>query len=275
MTACSHVPSHVIAPDDMAELLADIHIGESVIEQNYADYRTDSAKLAMKLTIYKRHGVTAEDVDTSLIWYGHNLEKYNDVYDRTIEILEDRLAHVQSTEAMEAMAIAGDSVDVWNGARHISVSSASPSQFLSFALDSDENWEPGDVYSWRFKTYNNTGKISLSLLVDYADGIVEQSYSSTADDGWHTVQLSTDTLREAKRIYGFTRLLPTHPGNYLYVDSISLTRNRVNPAAYIQRFRHRKFGQPNIKPAEPNEAHSTNSEPMRVFKAENIVSAPD
>lgn len=268
-TACSRMPSYVISPDDMAELLADIHTGESIIEQNYSEFRSDSAKRALKMSVYNLHGVTPEQVDTSLMWYGHHLDKYNDVYDRTIEILEDRVAHVKTTAAMEAMAIAGDSVDVWNGAQHLTIASTSPTQYLSFALDRDENWEPGDVYAWRFKTINNSGNLTLSVLVDYADGAVEHSFSTTAADGWHSVQLSTDSLREARRVYGFVRLLPPHNDGYLYIDSISLVRNRVSEATYVQRFRQRKYGEAKQHQSY-KDAPSPNTEPPRAIPAENL-----
>lgn len=266
--ACSRVPSYVIEPDDMALLLADIHTGEGVVDQNYSSFRTDSAKLALKAGIYKRHGVTQEQVDTSLMWYGHNLELYGEVYDKTIEILEKRLSEIRSTAASAAMAVAGDSVDVWNGAKHLTVAGTSPSEFLTFALDYDENWEPGDVYSWKFKTLNNSGNLTMSVFVDYADGVTEQSYSTTSADGWHTVQLTTDTLREARRIYGVSRLSIPHRGGFMYLDSISLTRNRKNPAAYAQRFRQRKYGEP--RKTEKDAEINKNPEPPRAFKAEGL-----
>lgn len=272
--ACSRVPSYVIAPDDMAELLADIHIGEGVVDQNYSAFNTDSAKLALKRSIYRHHGVTAEQVDTSLMWYGHNLTKYEEVYDRTIEILEKRLSEVRSTEAMAAMAIAGDSVDVWNGARHLTIAGTSPSEFLTFALDRDENWEPGDVYQWKFKTLNNAGTISLSVFADYGDGVMEQSVASSSADGWHSVQLTTDSTREARRIYGVSRLTIPHEGGYLYVDSISLTRNRMNMPAYTQRFRQRRYGERRNKP-ETDVTDNKTPEPMRAVKAEDLKFSQD
>ncbi len=44
LSACSKVPSGVIAPEEMAQLLADIHTGESVIDMNRMEFSSDSAK---------------------------------------------------------------------------------------------------------------------------------------------------------------------------------------------------------------------------------------
>ncbi|MDE6239430.1 MAG: DUF4296 domain-containing protein, partial [Muribaculaceae bacterium] len=45
--SCSSVPGYVIPPDKMASLLADIHVGEAVVDLNRADFRTDSSKSIM------------------------------------------------------------------------------------------------------------------------------------------------------------------------------------------------------------------------------------
>ena len=76
ITGCKRVPSSIIQPEEMAQLLADIHTGESVAEQNYGEFCNDSTKRILKQSIYARHGVSEEIVDTSLMWYGHNLERY-------------------------------------------------------------------------------------------------------------------------------------------------------------------------------------------------------
>ena len=82
--SCSSVPGYVIPPKKMAELLADIHIGESVVDLNRADYRTDSTKAIMLQSVLAHHGVTKQELDTSFDWYGHNISYYMEVYDKTI-----------------------------------------------------------------------------------------------------------------------------------------------------------------------------------------------
>ena len=82
VASCSKIPSYVLQPDDMASLMADIHVGESVIDLNRSQYPNDSTKMMMKQSVLARHGVTQHDLDTSMEWYSHNLSYYMDVYDR-------------------------------------------------------------------------------------------------------------------------------------------------------------------------------------------------
>ena len=81
-SSCDRTPDYVIKPDDMASLLVDIHKGEGVVDLNSSAYRNDSARKVLKQSIYMRHGVTAEQVDTSLEWYGPVSYTHLDVYKR-------------------------------------------------------------------------------------------------------------------------------------------------------------------------------------------------
>ena len=104
--SCDRTPDYVIKPDDMASLLVDIHKGEGVVDLNSSAYRSDSARKVLKQSIYMRHGVTAEQVDTSLVWYGHNIEKYIEVYDKVIAQLEKELKDADVAASGEKVQLA-------------------------------------------------------------------------------------------------------------------------------------------------------------------------
>lgn len=159
-SSCDRTPDYVIKPDDMASLLVDIHKGEGVVDLNSSAYRNDSARKVLKQSIYMRHGVTAEQVDTSLEWYGHNIEKYIEVYDQVIEQLEKELKDADVAAAGEKVQLAaiGDSVDAWNDTRYRRFAYGSPADNLKFSFRRDENWEEGDVYTWRMFVSNRQSR---------------------------------------------------------------------------------------------------------------------
>lgn len=66
--SCNRVPDNIIQPDEMAELMADIHTAESVVEMNYSTYPNDSAREELKRAILEKHGITQADLDTSFIF---------------------------------------------------------------------------------------------------------------------------------------------------------------------------------------------------------------
>ena len=142
-TACNRVPSYVIQPDDMAEVLADMRMADAVITVHPSQYAQPSKKMAIKDAIFEKHGITSEQFDTSLVWYGRNTERFSDVNDLTIEILEQRMKEANVLAAGQmAMTVAGDSVDLWNGYPYYVINDKLPTHYLSFSYETDPNWEP-------------------------------------------------------------------------------------------------------------------------------------
>ncbi len=241
ITSCKRVPGYVIDPDDMAELMADIHVGESVVEMNYSQFSDDSSRQALKQAILAKHGVTKEQLDTSFMWYGAHLDKYQDVYDRTIEILQKRLDESGAIAAAAASAsISGDSVDIWSAPRIYSFSAKSPSRFMTFDVNRDNNWETGDSYTWRAKFVNNPNPAKCAILAEYSDGSVEVMNSQFSGDGWHEVTFYVDSTKTANRVYGFMEFAPNKQ-TFVYLDSVQLVRNRLNRERYQQRYRQRNY----------------------------------
>lgn len=224
--ACSSTPDHVIPKDKMAHLLADMHTAESVVEIERSHYRTDSMKKALKQSVFMRYGVTQEQVDTSFDWYGHHIKEYIEVYDRTIEILNEKVDKIDASAENVAIAVVGDSVDTWPGARTRILSFGQPAQYVDFVFEPDENWMPGDSYEWRIKMLNNRSPLEWALLTDYSDGSTEYITSSDLQEGWNSLALHLDSTRTATRIYGYATVDLT-PNERVFLDSIALLRTRA------------------------------------------------
>ena len=243
--SCDKTPDYVIKSDDMVDLLVDIHKGESVVELNRAKYPNDSTRKMMKHSRFLRHGVTQEQFDTSLVWYGHNIEKYIEVYDKVIEELEGeiKLADVSTDGSRVQMAVVGDSVDAWGDVRFRQFAYGEPSDILKFNMRRDENWEKGDVYTWRFFVRKRISPMTWTLAADYNDGSTDYLSGSVNSEGWQEVSFTTDSAKITSNLYGTIMLQP----NLLesaYVDSIMLIRTRMKPSEYfrsnVKTFHHGK-----------------------------------
>ncbi|WP_302063659.1 DUF4296 domain-containing protein, partial [uncultured Duncaniella sp.] len=93
--SCSRTPDYVISEDKMARLMADIYIGDAVVETEHRTFGNDSLRKVLQQSIYAKHGVTRELVDTSLYWYGHNIQAYMEMCDKTEEILQKRIEEAE------------------------------------------------------------------------------------------------------------------------------------------------------------------------------------
>lgn len=241
VTSCRKVPGHIVQPEEMSQYLADIYVGESVVDMNYSEYSDDSTRQALKQAILGRHHLTREQVDTSMMWYGAHIDRYIKVYERTEEILRERLDNSASAVSGNVTAtVAGDSVNVWSGASGFAIGRTSPTSVVSFELKSDHNWEKGDSYTWRARFTNNRSMIRWQLCADYADGAVEVLTGQFAGDGRQTLVFVADSAREARRVYGSILFGDNMQGS-VYVDSIQLVRNRLDRELYNQRYRQRLY----------------------------------
>ncbi|MCM1331851.1 MAG: DUF4296 domain-containing protein [Bacteroides sp.] len=233
--SCDRTPDHVIKPKEMASLLADIHKGEGVVDLQGARYRNDSVKKALKQSIYMRHGVTQEEVDTSLVWYGHNIDVYKEVYEMVIKQLEEELnnADIAADGKSVQVSVVGDSVNVWGELPYRRFSPQNPSDFIRFKFNSDENWEKGDTYSWKLYANSHILPINWTLCADYSDGSTDYISSKFIGSGWQEIKLYTDTARILRSIYGSVQYMPVKDET-TYIDSITLTRTRFSPDEYYR-----------------------------------------
>jgi len=232
LAACDPTPDYVLDKERMARLMADIHTAESVVEVERRDWRGDSVKLLLKQSVYAAHGVTREQVDTSFMWYGNHLDRYLEVYDRVAEILEQRMSEIDADMADLGLAVVGDSADAWAGVRSMTLDLSQPVRLIDFSIGADDTWEPGDRYTWRMKLFNNRSPLDWMLSVEYADTTIEYARASADGEGWKELVLALDSTRTAQRVYGFA-VFKLSPRERVFVDSISLVRQRVDKRAYF------------------------------------------
>lgn len=229
---CSRRPDDVLDKESMARLLVDIHKGESFVEVNPRVFSTDSAKRAFRQSIYAKHGVTSAQVDSSFMWYGYNMDKYMDVYERAIEILDQELLAAQeiagaSSQGMSDVNLTfeGDSVDVWSSVRYRRMTENMPSEFVAFHMNSDRYWEKGDVYLLKSKAIDTSGPLEYAFAVNYSDGTKDYIHKTMSGSGWHELKFALDSSKTAQHIYGTIHYEPRH-GEVAFIDSISLMRTR-------------------------------------------------
>lgn len=234
LSSCDPAPDGVLSKEEMARLLADIHKGESVTDIERRSFSTDSMKMALRQSIYMKHGVDRATVDSSMRWYGQHMETYVEVYDRVIEILEEDLtaatdragAEKQSTQM--DIAVEGDSVDVWNDIRYRRFAATMPTDIIPFVLKSDRFWERGDVYELLVKMIDSRGTTALTVVAEYTDGSADYITSTTVGDGWKSVKLVLDSAKMASHVYGAISYTGAS-GDDAMADSISLWRSRLTP----------------------------------------------
>lgn len=234
LAACSHDPDYVIGEKDMVDLLVDVHKAEAVIESNYNQYSSKADKKKLREAVFLKHGITQEQFDTNLVWYGHHIEEYMKIYEQVVERLKaenEEAKKLLAEDNSQTMSQPGDSVDVWKQRRAHVFDTRQASNLLTFDIAPDENFRTRDYFELRFKVLllpKLSVKPQVYLAARHINHDIVYNQLDIDREGWHSLPLQTDSAMALSRINGYIVLpMQTVPGT-MYVDSLTLIRRHYN-----------------------------------------------
>lgn len=234
--SCKKTPDHVIPEDNMAELLADLQIADAVIEINRQDYPEENQRMQLRYSVLQNHGYTEEQFDTSLIWYGHNLDIYKTVCENTVKILENRQKNIiaEAREAGEKLTMSGDSIDIWQIGKNAIFERKRTGDYaqINFAIDADENSKPGDKYEWRLFLKNASGNGNALIGIDYADGTSDIVKRELRSNELLKLKVQCDSNQNVSRVFG--SMMYKLKEDAVFIDSMTLYRSRLNSGHYLR-----------------------------------------
>lgn len=260
LMACDRAPRGVISKSDMADLIVDLQVAEAYIDSHHNEFPNDSSKQVLKQSIFKKHGITSEDYDSSLVWYAHNMEDYVKAYDQALGKLKERYDKLAKDNGKEGpqrlesgevgspangmtpvpgakhphiakVGAKGDTADLWQGNRSYMLTQGARHGFIPFDFVPDAEKQAGDRYQLAYKLTRGGNEFKASLNVDYTDGTTAQISRGSTNDGWVTIDIQSDTARQVRRVYGYVSY-NMHRGSSAYVDSIMLLRTHLNKSNY-------------------------------------------
>ena len=217
LAACSGGDDH-LSEGKMADVIADLQIAEA-ISNSSTDFQTDSARNVMRMAILEKHGITQEEYDTSLRWYGHNLDKYTKLYERVEKVLAGKERKFMASSESEKGG-KENGMQLWPYSPMAFISPLGNSDAIQFSIPVND-LPKGERLKWKMRL-SKTAPVQIMLGVDYADGAtsyISQRYSGNTR---LEVQLQGDSIRTITRLYGYMRVsrrsdLP------VWADSIQLT----------------------------------------------------
>ena len=228
--ACSKVPGDIIDPDTMENLLIDIHKAEAYMESSKYLSVDKKAQDSIKNIIYKKHNVSKTEFDTSVVWYGENLEEYIDIYDNVILRLQEEdnalLALMNGQKDMYiGMSRSGDTVNIWNINPHYIFEGKLNNNLLTFTIPYDDNFKEDDIFKLKFKIISKDKSpyaTQVILALKQNKNITKFVKKSIPQNGWDSLEIkSNGSIRRVMgSFYG-----PAEPEwKVTHIDSISLER---------------------------------------------------
>lgn len=228
--SCSH-DKPPIPEKKLIALLSDLEIVDAYSRQAHPSLAIPRDSLG--LAVLKKHGFTPEQLDSTLGWYGRNVDLYYELYGKVEHELDRRMAHLSNrqTEIEEE-----GKRNIWAGSPQASLNDLNVSEGLSFSISAPEI-RPGEIVEWRM--HPTEGSVEMLLGVEYADGESSFSVSGMYMSDTSGMTLQTDTSRIVSRIFGLVRPLSLSRGQRILIDSISLDVLPMDSTRYF-RINHQK-----------------------------------
>lgn len=233
-TACQvKRPNTVLQDAKMENVLYDYHIAKAMGEE--VPYNENYKRLLYIESVFKKHGITQADFDTSMVWYARNPEVLTKVYEKVnlrLKAERDGINHlIALRDNKPKESLPGDSIDVWIWQHIYQLTGMPLDNKITFTLPSDTNFHDRDTLRWsvRFRFHNgNPDSVHAPLM---AMQIQYEKNDSTINTirrvegtGIETISLYADTLGMIKEIRGFIYYPMQKSPQPLLVDRIALMR---------------------------------------------------
>ena len=227
LTSCGkEIPDEIIQPDKMEKVLYDYHLMLSV-----SDNSKNTEKAASKNYIFKKHGITPADFDSSMVWYTRESKELMSIYENLNKRFKREYEHttrlLESREDADSRTFAsGDTVDVWVKEKLLWFTKAPLNNQLSFEIKADTTFRPKDAFHWNMDySFFAEGEAIMGLNVVYDNDSVIGLTKSITQSGPQSIQLATDSAFNIKTLNGFI-YVPENQNKQpnILVHHISLTR---------------------------------------------------
>lgn len=228
------MPSDVIRPTEMEEILYDYHLAQAVGNDFNGEERYKRDLLIQY--VFEKHHVTKARFDSSMVWYTRNMEKLGDIYKRLEKRYEDanrNLATLYQSKKEQKIA-SGDTVSLWYERDMYLLTASDLTNKLSFDIKADTTFHQLDRFVWQMqvkKLSSQPLQLYAGLTVGYKNDSTSSVVRQMTDGGELLLSVKADTLPIA-HVQGFVYRKDSLNGQLIPVvlSDITLTRYHASQA---------------------------------------------
>lgn len=224
----------VIPEKELVRLLADLEVAQVWSRRPMGDHAFSSDSVG--LAVLKSHGITPARLDSTMGWYGRNVDDYQELYAKVEKELDKRLAHLGQAKAIEN---SDGSRDLWQSPRFVRLDDNSLLPGVAFSIDNPEI-EPGEVVEWRMR---QVAGVNLEVVLggEYSGGDNVYTSSSIYSRNTTGVKFYTDSTRRIKRLYGTMRTMDGAGKDVALIDSLALIVTPMDSTQYFRALHQKKY----------------------------------
>lgn len=238
-TGCAKRPEGVLSDDEMVSLIVDMQLADGYCNATYNGSHSSDNRSVMGERVLAAHGVTIEQLDSSLSWYGRNMDTYTELYEQVDKKMLERRKKLMKGTADDVEMSEGN--NLWPYGKHGMISDLGVNDGYVFSVTSDELIK-GDAIDWKMNISPSVPAQGV-LGVEYTDGEVNYVSRTFQSQSKIEMHIQTDTALVVKRVFGTLRIgdssrLP------VMTDSISLVRTPLDSMQYYKVNSQRKYSGP-------------------------------
>ena len=229
-TSCGRVPKDILTQQKMRVVLYDMQLAEALIESNPADFGTNNERQDVYNAVFAKHNITQSELDSSMIWYGKNMDLYIRIYDLVIKDINDSFESLGEIKPspLSVDVSAKDSIDIWMLKQSFTFSPDNIFNTLSFDILPHVPFSSGSSFvlgmsAWGLPEgmpYNP--RIHISAV--HEDTIISVN-SMLNKNGYFEVALKTIATKQIKRVHGYITLNNADAKYHrIYLDNIKMMK---------------------------------------------------
>lgn len=235
LTACEKRPEGVMSESKLVDVMTDMELADAYFNTS----KGGSGKLSKDMlhaSVLKKHGITQEEMDSTVAYYGKNIDDFYKLYAKV-----DRNLKKQSlTGEIEKQE---EENNIWPYGDFAMLMANQTSDGIVFSIPL-EGVTPGEALEWRMRFSSSDG-VEAMLGVEYENGGSTLMKKSATGNKSIKIPIQTDTAAHVKRVFGVMTAPST--ATPVYVDSIRLVKMPFDSVSYQRNINLQK----NIRPTEP------------------------
>ena len=190
---CRRAPSEVLSEDEMVSLPCDMLIAESYDQDPSVSRLPDSVRRRLGDAVLAAHDVDKVRFDSTLAWYGRNLDEYQALYakvdKRLAKMLKERDVNVNRE----------DEENLWTDQRHYWLTAETGDRSIIFVRQA-EDIPRGSLLEWSM-SMAAAPNADVLFGAEYTDGTSTMLRRTFRGDRKPQLTLATDTGRRLERIF--------------------------------------------------------------------------
>jgi uncharacterized protein YcfL len=233
--ACSRAPKGIISERKMQQLLTDMHLADAIISSDPYTFQNDEDKKALYQSVFEKHRVTQAVYDSSLVWYGKNLDVYMQVYNMALIDVKKRIEEIGEIEPEKVFMSNADMFDIWSIGKYHEFYPSSLSNNLIFNFIPEEDYSSGSIFVLSMQVMGlisgMQSPVEVHLRAEQVDTTILVN-KKINNDGFHEMIIRTNPILKVKRVYGYIRFNENAaPYHKIYLNDMSMIKYRYGSEA--------------------------------------------